>query len=130
MARPYNARIAEGVARRLPLPIDSGTVELRDEPDGSTSVMVNGVPSSSMHLDPDRLDFEYMRHIAAAIAAWDPPEKMLAIHVGGGVCTLPRHLAHAYPDSRHVVVEKDGTLAGLAREWWDLPRAPRMIAQT
>ncbi len=79
-----------------------------------------------MHLDPARLDFEYMRHIAGAVVAWRPPEKMLAIHLGGGICTLPRYLAHAYPDSRHIVAETDGALASFAREWWDLPRAPRM----
>lgn len=127
MARPRPASaIAAGVPRDSALPIATGAVHLTDDPDGSTTVWVNGVPSSSMNLDPDVLDFEYMRHFAAAIAVWERPERMLALHVGAGVCTMARHLAHAYPDSRHIAVDVDATLPELARQWWDLPRSPQL----
>ncbi|MDN4477128.1 spermidine synthase [Demequina lignilytica] len=79
-----------------------------------------------MHPDPDHLDFEYMRHLAAAVRAWGPPPRMLALHVGAAACTLPRHLAHRYPDSGHIAVDVDTTLPELVRTWWDLPRAPRL----
>ncbi|MFN3865326.1 MAG: spermidine synthase [Demequina sp.] len=79
-----------------------------------------------MRVDAGVLDFEYMRHFAAAIAAWGPPPRMLALHVGAGVCTMARHLSAAYPDSRHIAVDVDATLPALAREWWDLPRAPQL----
>jgi len=110
------------------MPIATGVVELRDEPDGTVTVYVNGVPSSSLRTD-FQLDFEYMRHEAAAIAAWDAgrtDHAWLAIHVGAAACTLPRHLAHTHPLSRHIAVDLDVTLAELARRWWDLPRAPRL----
>ena len=108
------------------VPIATGSAVLRDEVDGSTTVLVNGVASSSLRADPAQLDFEYMRHAAAAIALWGPPARMVVLHVGGAACTFPRYLAHVYPHSRHVVVEVDPVLARLAREWGDLPRAPRL----
>ncbi|WP_062134677.1 spermidine synthase [Demequina aestuarii] len=79
-----------------------------------------------MRADAAVLDFEYMRHFAAAIGAWGPPPRMLALHVGAGVCTMARHLAAAYPDSRHIAVDVDAALPELAREWWDLPRSPQL----
>src|SRR5512143_1661304 len=117
---------ASGVPRGEEVPIATGAAVLRDESDGSTTLLVNGVASSSLRADPAHLDFEYMRHAAAAVAAWGPPDRMVVLHVGGAACTFPRHLAHAYPDSRHLVVEVDPVLARLAREWGDLPRAPRL----
>lgn len=118
--------IAPGVARDRSIAISTGSVMLTDDPDGVTTVWVNGVPSSTMHRDPDMLVFEYMRHIAAAVAAWEAPSRMLALHVGAGICTVPRCLAATYPDSRHIAVDIDVTLTELARQWWDLPRAPRL----
>ncbi|WP_084100412.1 spermidine synthase [Demequina sp. NBRC 110051] len=79
-----------------------------------------------MRAEPDVLDFEYMRHFSAAVAAWQRPERFLALHVGAGVCTMARHLVHAYPDSRHIAVDIDATLPELARQWWDLPRSPQL----
>lgn len=89
-------------------------------------MLVNNVPSSTLHPDADRLDFEYMRHVSAAVRAWGPPHGFAALHLGGAGCTLPRHFAEAYPDSRHLVIEIDPVLAELARSWTDLPRAPRL----
>ena len=99
-----------------------------DESDGSVTVYVNGVPSSVMRED-FALDFEYMRHEAAAIAAWDAAidnHAWLALHIGAAACTLPRYLAQAHQQSRHIAVDVDTELAELARRWWDLPRAPRL----
>lgn len=124
--RAWPTAVAAGVPRDASIPTASGVVHLTDDPDGVTTVWVNGVPSSTMRAEPDVLDFEYMRHFAAAIAAWQRPERMLALHVGAGVCTMARHLAHAYPDSRHIAVDIDGTLPELARQWWDLPRSPQL----
>lgn len=118
--------IAAGVPRDHPMTIATGVVSLHDESDGSTSVWVNNVPSSTMRSRTDVLDFEYMRHMAAAVDAWNPPERMLALHVGAGACTLPRYLCHRFPDSRHIAVDVDTTLPELVRTWWDLPRAPRL----
>jgi len=118
--------VASAFARGEELPIATGRVELRDESDGSTTVLVNGVPSSSLRADPTVLDFEYMQHAAVAIDAWAPPARMTVLHIGGAACTFPRYLSHAYPDSRHLVIEIDPVLARLAREWGALPRSPRL----
>ncbi len=124
--RARTTGIAQGIPRDVPLDISTGSVMLTDDPDGSTTVWVNGVPSSTMREDPALLDFEYMRHFAAAIKVWGPPERMLALHVGAGVCTMARHLVAVYPDSRHIAVDVDATLPELAREWWNLPRSPQL----
>ncbi|MGA9870052.1 MAG: fused MFS/spermidine synthase [Rhodococcus sp. (in: high G+C Gram-positive bacteria)] len=106
--------------------IDTGTVELvRDTlvADGWT-IEVNGVPSSHIDMDdPMQLDFEYMRWISGLVR-YHSFSRLRALHLGGGACTLARSFAAEYPDARQVVVELDGTLAELAREWFDLPRAP------
>ena len=128
-SRSGGAKLAPDTPRATPLPIASGTLELIDEADGSVTVYVNGVPSSSLNTDPDVLDFEYMRHEAAAIKAWDATRAdhaWLALHVGAAACTLPRHLAHVHQSSRHIAVDIDLALAEYARRWWDLPRAPRL----
>lgn len=113
--------------------IDTGTVEL--VPDefspGSWTVMINGVPSS--HIDParpGRLDFEYMRWMAAALRMYVPrhtqPNKLRVLHLGGGACSMARWVAHEWPDARQVVVELDARLVVLVRQWFDLPRAPKL----
>ena len=125
---PREQSLASGVPRGVPIPIATGTAEFVDEADGSVTVYVNGVPSSSLRAD-FLLDFEYMRHEAAAVRAWDATREdhaWLALHVGAAACTLPRYLAHTHPASRHIAVDIDVTLAELARRWWDLPRAPRL----
>ena len=109
--------------------ISTGTAELVHSVDGGWLLSVNGAQSS--HIDPDRpdaLDFEYMRQASAAIVDRYPDSAtpLRVLHLGAAACALPRHLAHRYPQSRHVAVEIDAELARLAREWFDLPRAPRL----
>ena len=106
--------------------IDTGVAEVVTESDGSLVLLVNGVPSS--HIvpgDPQRLDFEYMRWIADFLDSvqqrWDKPR---LTHLGGGACTLARYFAAAWPGSRNTVVEIDSELALLARQLFDVPRAP------
>ncbi|MDJ0393707.1 fused MFS/spermidine synthase [Rhodococcus sp. G-MC3] len=108
--------------------IDTGTCELvRDTltADGWT-IEINGVPSSHIDVDdPTQLDFEYMRWMAGLVGHHTfPGPRLRALHLGGGACTLARYFAATYPDARQVVVELDGRLAELVREWFDLPRAP------
>ena len=101
--------------------IDTGTCELvkdRYRPDGWL-LEINGVPSSHIDLsDPTLLEFEYMRWIAHLT------DRLRVLHLGGGACTMARYVHACYPNSRQVVVEIDGRLAELVREWFDLPRAP------
>ena len=127
-------------ARRPPLeagswPTSTGGVEWvpeRGDPQ-SWTLYVNGVPSSPIHLgDPRVLEFEYLQWMADAIELASPrpaPQPLRALHLGGGACALPRHLAAVRPGSRQVVVELDAELARLVREWLDLPRAPQLRLQ-
>lgn len=94
-------------------------------------ISVNGVPSSHIVLgEPRALVFEYMRWIAAGTQAFADQfldtDKLRITHLGGGACTMARYFADVYPQSRNTVVELDGELARLAREWFDIPRAPRV----
>lgn len=122
-ATPKMGGPAEGVYE-----IDTGTCELLKDrwQDGAWILKINGAESS--HIDVDdasSLDFEYMRWFAALIHPhWTPSERLRALHLGGGACTMARYLADAYPDARQVVVEIDGKLTELVRDWFDLPRAP------
>lgn len=108
--------------------IATGTAELIADEDNPTGwlLKINGVHSSHIDLaDPRRLDFEYMRWMALLIESrWTPVERLRALHLGGGACSLARYLSSLYPQARQVVVEIDGALAELVRDWFDLPRAP------
>lgn len=108
--------------------IDTGTCELVKDrwQDGAWILKINGAESSHIDLaDAGSLDFEYMRWFAALIRPhWAGETRLRALHLGGGACTMARYLADAYPDARQVVVEIDGRLTELVREWFDLPRAP------
>jgi hypothetical protein len=120
-------------------PIDTGTATLERDAYSDTGwiLKVNGVPSSHVDLaDPARLDFEYMRWIAALVRARFAPaeydggehdgaaRRLRALHLGGGACSMARWVSSEYSDARQVVVELDGKLAALVRLWFDLPRAP------
>lgn len=68
--------------------------------------------------DPNHLEFGYIRWFDAAVAEHveDRPGGFSALHVGGGGFSFPRHLAAAYPDSRHVILELDPVVFATARE--------------
>lgn len=107
---------------------DTGTVRLERDPYAADAwiVFVNGVPSSHVDLDhPERLDFEYMRWMAAILAQrWPSPERLRVLHLGGAGCSMARWVHVTHPDARQVVVELDAKLTVLAREWFRLPAAP------
>jgi spermidine synthase len=65
--------------------------------------------------DPLHLEFEYVQmiaHILQTRFADDAPIK--ALHLGGGLCTVPRWLATMHPGSKQRVVEKSAEIAALA----------------
>lgn len=134
MGRQRGGRRNEGGPERSDGPvagvyeIDTGTCELEPDPFDQQSwiVRINGEPSSHIDLtDPRALAFDYMRWIAELVRSqWDPSSRLRFLHLGGGACTLARAFAAEYPHARQVVVELDGRLAVLVRDWFDLPRAP------
>ncbi|WP_108719679.1 spermidine synthase [Miniimonas sp. S16] len=131
------------MARRRSLPgdlpdgvvlIDTGTVELEPDPDRPTAVMVyvNGVESSYIDLaDPGHLEFEYMQQMRLAMAdLLEPSSTARVLHLGGAACAFARAIHHQAPHTSQLVVELDGELARLSRDWFDLPRAPRLRIRT
>ncbi|MEQ4207146.1 fused MFS/spermidine synthase [Actinopolymorpha sp. B9G3] len=107
--------------------ISTGSAELtvdRDDPAG-WFVVVNGVPSSYVHLDdPTRLEFEYVRWIGDVLDVLDRalPAPLRVAHLGGGGCTLARYVAATRPGSRQVVFEVDGDLVELVRRAFGIRR--------
>ncbi|MFL0458011.1 spermidine synthase [Brachybacterium paraconglomeratum] len=112
------------------IPICTGTARLTVETDGSVLLDVNGVPSSHLHPDPEHLVFEYMRWMLQVIDLHleesDEERAAQLAHLGGGGCSLPRAVASRHPRARQIVVELDALLAERVREWFDLPRSPRL----
>jgi SAM-dependent methyltransferase len=114
------------------VPVATGVAELvTDREDAElVTLLVNGVPSSCLHLtDPLRLEFEYHQQMAAAVDLL-PSGPLTALHVGAGACTLPRWLDAARPGSRQVAVDVDATLLEHVRLWFELPRSPRLRLRT
>ena len=115
-------------------PIDTGTAEIvrdRTAPHAYL-LLVNGVESSHLDLDdPAWLDFEYLRWMAAIIAAHvDPDVRLNALHLGAAGCSLARHLLTVRPDSHHLAVDIDAALVRGVREWFALPAAPSLRIRT
>jgi spermidine synthase len=103
--------------------IDTGTAELVVDPADPDGVLlsVNDVPSSYVHADPTRLDFEYMQWFGDVLEAWLPaPEPLKVTHIGGAGCTMARYIAATRPGSTQVVYEIDAALATLARQAFGL----------
>lgn len=95
----------------------------RDDPSGLT-VVVDGVPSSYVHLDdPGRLEFEYVRWVGDVLDVLAPDGQPLhSVHVGGAGCTLARYVAARRPGSRQVVLENDADVVEVARETFGYSR--------
>src|SRR4051794_16778572 len=70
-------------------------------------LLVDGVEQSYVDIeDPTHLEFEYMQHMAIIIDAVLPsPDRLRALHLGGGAMAMPRWVAATRPGSRQVVVE-------------------------
>ncbi len=125
---------ARGAGRSRPVPalpvgpveIDTGTAELVPDGPGAVTLLVNGVPSSHLAFDdPARLDFEYLDRMAAVIATL-PPGPIAAVHLGAAGCGLARHIEALRPGSRQIGIDLDARLLTLVRQWFDLPRSPRL----
>jgi spermidine synthase len=91
-------------------------------------LLIDGMESSFHDLDdPTHLEFEYMQQIEAVVAAVRGEGTPLrALHLGGAGCSLATAWDVLRPGSMQLAVEWDGELARLAREWFPLPRSPRL----
>jgi spermidine synthase len=65
--------------------------------------------------DPLHLEFEYVQMIAHLLETLFPTDVPLtALHLGGGLCTVPRWLAGRHPGSRQRVAEHSAEIAALS----------------
>ncbi|QMU69394.1 spermidine synthase [Streptacidiphilus sp. P02-A3a] len=110
---PVERRVDLGTARLLP--------DL-DRPRGWLMTM-DDAPQSYVDLDdPLYLEFEYVQRLAHVVDLAAPSgEPLAALHLGGGGLTLPRYLASTRPGSPQRVVELDGGLTDLVREYLPWP---------
>jgi spermidine synthase len=65
--------------------------------------------------DPLHLEFEYVQIIAQVLeSVFDSDLPVTALHLGGGLCTIPRWLAERHPGSRQRVAEHSAEIAKLS----------------
>jgi spermidine synthase len=107
-------------------PVDFGTARLTPDADnpGGWTLLVDGTPQSYVDADrPTRLEFEYMRRLAAVVDQVKAPgQRIDVLHLGGGALTLPRYVAVTRPGSPQRVVERDAALTAFVRRTLPLPR--------
>ncbi|WP_083600531.1 spermidine synthase [Actinomyces denticolens] len=110
-----------------PVPTSLGVAELQVRESG-VLLLLDGTESSWIDLrDPSHLDFEYQQQMDAALNALSGPgAPVRALHLGGAGCALARAWDATRPGSTQTAVEIDEILAGRVREWFDLPRSPRL----
>jgi hypothetical protein len=105
--------------------IDFGIADI--DPDrmrpGAWLLRIDGVAQSYVDLiEPEHLEFEYMRRVAAVVDSAAPAGHPLRVlHLGGGAYTLARYLAAVRPGSAPFVVERDAALAALVEHELPLP---------
>ena len=91
-------------------------------------LLLDGTESSWIDLrDPAHLDFEYQQQMDAVLGVLRPGAgPVRAVHLGGAGCALARAWETTRPGSTQLAVEIDAVLAQRVREWFDLPRSPRL----
>jgi spermidine synthase len=98
------------------------------EREGSlVTVVLDGQPQSAVDLDdPERLDFEYVQHLALCVDTLAPKGSLRVTHVGGAGLTLARWVQATRPGSPQVVLEPDAGLTEAVRRELPLPRGHRI----
>jgi spermidine synthase len=93
-------------------------------------LLVGGSEQSFVDIDdPSHLEFEYVQMMGDVIETAFPNDlPLIALHLGGGLCTVPRWLADRYPGSRQRVVESDEEVARIAKSLGPMPRIDLAIA--
>ena len=114
-------------SRDISFETDFGSARIRWDGPRAT-LFLDGVESSAVDTsDPTYLEFEYMQHMSAVVAASrGEGDRFRALHVGGAACALACAWSARYPQSRHVAVEVDGALATQVREHFPIPKAPQV----
>lgn len=109
----------------MPTSLATAELEVRDT---GVLLRLDGTESSWIDLrDPAHLDFEYQQQMNAVVDVLRPaPAPLRAVHLGGAACALARAWDALRPGSTQLAVEIDEVLALRVRQWFDLPRSPRL----
>jgi spermidine synthase len=126
----HHLRVGIPPAPPYPIATDFVTVEIRadrDHPGGRLLVM-DGVEASHVDLsDPTRIAFEYLRHLIGVIdAMFIGGDRLDALQIGGGPCTLARYLVATHRRARVRVVERDAGIVQVSRDHLALDEVPRL----
>jgi spermidine synthase len=71
--------------------------------------------------EPEHLEFEYVQMMANVLEVMFPTDLPInAVHLGGGLCTVPRWVAAQHPGSRQQVAERSEQIAGLSASLGDI----------
>ena len=120
-----------GRSRRASLTLFSeGHVEVRRDRDrpGGRWLFLEGMEASYVDLvQPDHLEFSYLRRIRDVVDVVFPVrESLRAVHVGGGAGTYARYLAATRSESRSELIEVDPVVVDVARRHLGLQSGPRL----
>jgi spermidine synthase len=78
--------------------------------------------------DPLHLEFEYVQIMAQVLdTLFDTNDPVTALHLGGGLCTVPRWLAARHPGSRQRVIEHSTEIAKLSGSLGAVPHTMVVI---
>jgi len=112
----------------FPIAVRDVVIEIRRDPanPGGRLVLQDGVESSYVDLlHPDRLGFEYQRHLAMVVDVAHPRRHALtAFQIGGGPCAVFRALGATRRAFHGTVAEIDPGVLNVAREHLGLADGP------
>ncbi|WP_435299870.1 fused MFS/spermidine synthase [Timonella sp. A28] len=101
----------------------------RDNPRRYT-VFLDEAPSSFIDLDdPLNVGFEYMSIMLCFIDELPSPG-LNVVHLGSAGSAMARALDKLKPQSRQIGIDIDGELHDYARQWFSLPKSPRLRLRT
>lgn len=114
-----------------PIPVDQVVIEIVADPSNPAGrlVLQDGVESSYVDIArPDRLGFEYQRHLASVVDVVHPKKRALDLfQIGGGPCAVPRYLDVTRRDFTATVAEIDAGVIEVARTHLGLDAHPRIV---
>lgn len=113
-----------------PIPVDQVVIEILGDPahPGGRLILQDGVESSYIDIaSPQRLGFEYQRHLASVIDVLHPKRRPLdLLQIGGGPCAVVRYLDATRKDLRASVVEIDAGVIAVAEQYLGLRQSSRL----
>lgn len=117
-----------------PIAVEQVVIEIVGDPrnPGGRLVLQDGVESSYIDIThPERLGFEYQRHLASVIDVMHPKRlPIAAFQIGGGPCAVMRYLNATRRDLRALVAELDPGVIETAERYLGLVQSSRLRVES